>query len=113
MEGRGGTMTAEQLARMLDTWSDALNVAELVENPLLRVGKRWDLHDWQVEDVAEGIRLRRLSPAAAVLGEVLVVSAPQKQGRIGPARVNAAVPTSMILVGPEQCPAREDVQPVI
>ena len=39
-------MNAAELARMMDTWSDALNVAEVVESPFLRLTDRtvWDFN---------------------------------------------------------------------
>ena len=38
-------MTAQELARMVSDWSDALTVAEVVSSPFLRVTEKWDLHD--------------------------------------------------------------------
>ena len=36
-------MNAAELVRMMDTSSDALNVAEVVESPFLRLTDQWDL----------------------------------------------------------------------
>jgi len=66
-------MNAAELARMVDNWSDALNMAEVVANPFLRVTDRWDLHDWQSLDVDDGLRFERCSPTGQVLEAVEVV----------------------------------------
>lgn len=106
-------MTAEQLTHMLDSWSDALNLMELVGNPFLRVTDCWDLHDWQAVDASDGIVFQRRDTAGAVVEEVVVNYEHERRRRLGPARTSAAVPTWMIEVGPEQQSAREEVQPVI
>jgi len=106
-------MTAEQLVGMLDSWSDALNLMEVVDNPFLRVTRRWDLHDWRAVDVPEGILFQRRDCDGDVIAEVVVNYAYERSQRSKPARLSAAVPTWMIEVGPEQDAAREEVQPVI
>jgi hypothetical protein len=106
-------MTAEQLVGMLESWSDALNLMEVVGSPFLRVTSRWDLHDWQASDVPDGILFQRRDGAGDVIAEVMVNYAYERRRRLGPARLSAAVPTWMIEVGPEQIAAREEVQPVI
>jgi hypothetical protein len=105
-------MTAEQLVGILASWSDALNLMEVVGNPFLRVTSRWDLHDWQAVDGPDGILFQRRDGAGVVIAEVMVNYADERQQRLGPARVSAAVPTWMIEVGPEQQSAREEVQRV-
>jgi hypothetical protein len=106
-------MTAEQLVGILESWSDALNLMEVVGNPFLRVTNRWDLHDWRAVDRPDGILFQRRDGAGAVIAEVVVNYADERRQRLGPARLSAAVPTWMIEVGPEQPTAREEVQPVI
>jgi hypothetical protein len=106
-------MTAEQLLGMLHSWSDALNLMEVVGNRFLRVTTRWDLHDWQAVDGPDGILFQRRDEAGLVIAEVVVNYADERRQPSGPARVSAAVPTWMIEVGPEQQSAREEVQPVI
>jgi hypothetical protein len=104
-------MTAEQLAHMMDSWSDALNLMELVGSRFLRVTDRWDLHEWQAVDLPDGIHFQRRDASGELVEEVVVTEAVGRP--FGPARINAAVPTWMIEVGPEQQTAREEAQPVI
>jgi hypothetical protein len=107
-------MNGAELARMIDSWSDALNVAEVIDNPFLRVGDRWDLHDWQTRDLGDGIHFQRHGVDGRIAEEVAVIFDPAGQYRVvGPARVNAAVPTWMVLVGPEHGRVKEEVQSVI
>lgn len=92
-------MTSTELARIVDTWSDALNVAELIESRFLRVTERWDLHDWQTVEVDDGLRFQRLSPIGRVVEAVHVMNA------TGPTRrtqsVRDGMPTWLVYVEPE------------
>lgn len=92
-------MTSAELARMVETWSDALNVAELIESRFLRVTERWDLYDWQTVEVDDGLRFERLSPVGRVVEAVHVTNG------TGPTRRTQsawdAVPTWLVFVEPE------------
>lgn len=66
-------MNATELVRILDTWSDALNVAELVSSPWLRIGNGWDLSDWQTVEWADGVTFQRLNARGDVIEVVTVV----------------------------------------
>ncbi len=75
-------MNAEELVRIMDTWSDALNVAEVVGSPFLRVTESWDLHDWQAVDLPDGVKFQHLGAAGDVTEEIVIVGeAPQKEVR--------------------------------
>lgn len=52
-------MKAAELARLVQTWSDALTIAEVMATPFLRVGKEWDFHDWQSVEISEGLEFRQ------------------------------------------------------
>jgi hypothetical protein len=87
-------MNAAELARMLDSWSDALNVAEVVESPFLRLTDQWDLSDWQAIDSADGLEFQRLGQRGAVTEAVMVVPG-NKSERFS---VPATVPTWLVRV---------------
>jgi hypothetical protein len=63
-------MTARELAQMVNDWSDALTVAEVVNSPFLRVTEKWDLHDWEAVDVPGGLLFRHLDRPGHVSEEV-------------------------------------------
>ena len=66
---------------MVQTWTDALTVAEVVANPFLRVGERWDFHDWESEETIDGIQFRHLDHGQVT---ATVFVAPPEEGRNGP-----------------------------
>lgn len=91
-------MSASELAHLLDTWSDALNVAEVVASPFLRVTDRWDLHDWQTIDLPDGMKFERIGPEGLVAEAVVVMNAAERRRRLsGPALGATAVPTWTVL----------------
>src|SRR3954469_19738774 len=99
---RSMTMNAGELARLLDTWSDALNVAEVVGSPFLRTTDKWDLHDWQTVDLPNGVKFERLGSPGCVTEAVMVVNAVYGERRlVEPAGVNDLVPTWLVVVGGE------------
>jgi hypothetical protein len=94
-------MNAEELVRILDTWTDAMNVAELVGSPFLRVSETWDLQDWQAIDLPDGLKFQHVGREGAVTEEVVVVGeAPQKEV-CGPTGGDAPVRTWFLRVGVE------------
>jgi hypothetical protein len=88
-------MSAEELARLMDTWSDALNVAELLGSPFLRVTRDWDLRDWQAVDLPDGIRFQRFDTHGRITEAVVVMSAPVPQATM---RIDGPVPTWLVHV---------------
>jgi hypothetical protein len=90
-------MRAAELARMMETWSDALNVAEVVGSPYLRVGASWDLHDWRAVESADGVQFQHVGSEGRITEAVLVVPA---EGRrlYEPGIVNAPIPTWLLQV---------------
>jgi len=95
-------MNAAELARMMDTWSDALNVAEVVESPFLRLTDQWDLHDWQAVDLPDGLAFHRVSDHGAVTEAVMVVHGPGTVSERYP--IQAAVPTWLVRVRTDVAP---------
>jgi len=77
-------MIAEELVRILDTWSDALNVAEVLSIPHLRVGDSWDLRDWQSVEMANGLKFQRLNRQGEVAEEVVIVDSDTRKEVYGP-----------------------------
>jgi hypothetical protein len=66
-------MTARELAQLVNDWSDALTVAEVVNSPFLRVSDQWDLHDWVAVDVPGGLLFRQVVQPGQVSEEVMMV----------------------------------------
>ena len=89
-------MNASELARMVDTWSDALNVAKVVESPFLRHTDQWDLSDWQTVDLPDGLEFQRVGDRGSVTEAVKVVNEPGNRPKRS--RMNAAVPTWLVRV---------------
>ena len=89
-------MNAAELARMMDTWSDALNVAEVVESHFLRLTDQWDLHDWQAVELPDGLRFHRIGDCGAITEAVMVVHGPGTVSERFP--IQAAVPTWLVRV---------------
>jgi len=77
-------MSAVELLRMMDTWSDALNVAEVVGSPYLRVTEHWDLHDWQAVELLDSVMFQRVEKTGQVAEEVVVVSGGEGREVMGP-----------------------------
>lgn len=93
-------MNAAELARMLDTWSDALNVAEVVDSPFLCKTDQWDLCDWQTVDLPDGVKFEHLGQRGRVTEAVLVVNALEgKRQLFEPALVQSSVPTWLVRLG--------------
>lgn len=91
-------MTAVELVRMLDTWSDALNVAEVVASPFLRVTDRWDLHDWQAVDLPDGVKFQHLGGQGDVTEEIVVIGEAARREVSRPV-ASARVPTWFLRLG--------------
>jgi hypothetical protein len=73
-------MNAEELARLVNTWADALTLAELVDNPFLRVTGQWDLHDWRTLEAPDGLRFQRVEAGGHVVEEVRLLE--NEDGRV-------------------------------
>lgn len=69
-------MNAKELAGLVGEWSDALTVAEVVNSRFLRVGARWDLHDWETEEVPGGLVFRRVDEGGNVTEQVRLEEPP-------------------------------------
>lgn len=91
-------MNAEELVRIIDTWTDALNVAEVVGSPFLRVGADWDLSDWQATELADGLRFQRLDGAGDVTEEVVVLGDARRAKEVC-APAGGDVPTWLVRLG--------------
>jgi hypothetical protein len=78
-------MNANELMGMVQTWADALTVAEVVANPFLRVGERWDFHDWESEETIDGIQFRRLDRGRVTA--TILVRPPDGASNDGPTRI--------------------------
>lgn len=68
-------MNAAELACLIDNWTDAFLIAEIVNTPAMCVGKNWDLHDWHVIDVPDGFRFQRNDANGVALQAVEVLNA--------------------------------------
>jgi hypothetical protein len=94
--------SAADLVRLVDNWSDALTVAEVVGSPFLRVTDEWDLHDWEAVDVPNGVRFQRLGDEGRVAEAVVVrVEGEPGRKRVQPASSGESVPTWLVSVGGE------------
>lgn len=65
-------MRAAELARLVETWSDALTIAEIVNNPHYQVTEQWDFRGWQAVDSEEGITFQYVAAGGQVVESVLV-----------------------------------------
>jgi hypothetical protein len=65
-------MHATELARLVDSWSDALTIAEIMNNPRYQVSEKWDFHDWQAVDCAEGITFQHVAASGQVVESVRI-----------------------------------------
>jgi hypothetical protein len=72
-QNRERDMNVEELSRLVTTWPDALTLAEVVSNPFLRVGERWDLHDWQAVETPSGLQFEHIDDQGRVLEAVLLI----------------------------------------
>lgn len=68
-------MSADELVRLVRTWGDAQTVAEVVANPMLRVGDAWDLHDWEIADTPDGLQFRHMNDHGCVMETVVMAPA--------------------------------------
>ena len=73
-------MSASELARFVHTWPDALTVSEVVSNPLLRVGKDWDLSDWEAVDLPDGMKFQHRDGTGHVMEIVMVYPVDEPHG---------------------------------
>ncbi|MBY0522245.1 MAG: hypothetical protein K2R98_02540 [Gemmataceae bacterium] len=104
MKTTGSTlMNAGELARMMDTWSDAMNVAEVVGSPFLRTTDQWDLRDWQTVELPNGLKFERLGSPGHVTEAVVVVNASEGARRmVAPSTESGTVPTWLVMVGGDE-----------
>ena len=68
-------MTAVELADLIDNWVDTLMLAEIVKSQSMRVCDTWDLRDWEVTDLPDGLRFQRKSHDGVALEAVEVFDA--------------------------------------
>lgn len=96
-------MTARELTQMVNDWSDALTVAEVVNSPFLRVTDKWDLHDWEALDVPGGLLFRHVDRPGHISEEVMLVE-PEGADAMAPVVV-VERPGSSRQSGPDGTPA--------
>jgi len=95
-------VTSTELSRLIVRWTDALTLAEVTANPFLRVGKEWDLHDWQAEEIPEGLRFQHLDALGRTIASVIVVP-PESADESAPPRA-VCVEADRSDVFPERIP---------
>lgn len=93
-------MNANELARLIDHWADAMMLAELVQSPYLNVGDSWDLRDWEASDVPNGIRFQRRDAQGHILEAVEAVNASEgERPEYEHALACWSVPTQLVMTG--------------
>jgi hypothetical protein len=93
-------MNANELARLIDHWTDAMLLAELVQSPHLNVGDSWDLRDWEASDVPNGIRFQRRDAQGNVLEAVEAINAPESDRlEFEHTLAGWSVPTQLVMAG--------------
>lgn len=78
-------MRATELARLVDTWSDALTIAEIMNNPRYRVSEDWDFRDWQAVDCPEGITFQHVAAGGQVVESLRIAVQEEAEPGTGPA----------------------------
>src|SRR4029079_14111302 len=93
-------MNANELARLIEHWTDAMLLAELVQSPFLSVGDTWDLRDWEARDVPNGIRFQRHDAEGRVLEAVEAINAPASDSREYESILACwSIPTPLVMAG--------------
>lgn len=105
-------MNANELARLIDHWTDVMLLAELVQNPHLNVGDSWDLRDWEARDVPNGIRFQRHDAEGIVLEAVEAINAPESERPEYEHTLACwTVPTQLVMAGPAKRGAGTEKSP--
>lgn len=94
-------MSAVELADLIDNWVDTLMLAEIVKNQFLRVCDAWDLHDWEVTDLPDGLRFQRRNRDGTAVEAVEVFDAGEAEPRGGNIH-RYAVPGRRVILTPDQ-----------
>jgi hypothetical protein len=93
-------MTARELVPLLDTWFDALLMAEFVRSPGLQVGDCWDLRNWRVEQTDDSMEFQHYDERGRLREVVLVVDGSEDQrAEYDARRARISVPAWLLLVG--------------
>lgn len=93
-------MTATELVPLLETWFDALLMAEFVRSPGLQVGECWDLRNWRVEESDDRMEFQHHDDRGRLREVVLVVDGAEEQrAEFESQRTRSTVPSWLLLVG--------------
>jgi hypothetical protein len=69
---RRENMNTAALVDMVQTWFDAQTLAEMLENPFLRMNIDWDLHGWEAEEMPAALKFRHVAEDGRTTVSILV-----------------------------------------
>jgi hypothetical protein len=78
-------MRAAELARLVETWSDAQTIAEIMNNPHYQVTEQWDFRGWQALDFEEGITFQHVAADGQAVESVRVTIREERKLTAAPA----------------------------